>query len=62
LRAYPNAGDSPQVRLLLGLLYSRYLDDRDRAIRCLEQARDDLTVRAQRELADQEIAHLTDQA
>ena len=57
-QAYPHAADTPQIRLLLGLLYSRYLQRPDEALRWLERSLEGLTISSQRELAEQEIAVL----
>jgi hypothetical protein len=62
LAAYPGAADRSQVRLFLGLIYSRYLGQYEPAVRHLRQALDELQLDAQRTLASVELkeaeAHL----
>jgi membrane associated rhomboid family serine protease len=55
LAAYPTAPDAPQVRLLAGLIYRRYLRDFERAAAHLRAALDALTLEAQRSLALEEL-------
>lgn len=55
LQAYPGSPDGPQVRLLVGLIYNRYLDSPTRAMAHLSKALQGLTVPSQRELAEQEL-------
>lgn len=55
LAAYPAAADVHQVHLLLGLIYSRYLQQYHQARRHLRSARDGLTQPAQRTLAEDEL-------
>jgi membrane associated rhomboid family serine protease len=63
LAAYPSAPDVPQVRLMLGLLYTRYLDDPRRAASHLTIAADALTLEPQRALAQsvlgEALAHMS---
>jgi membrane associated rhomboid family serine protease len=61
LTAYPGAADAPQVRLLLGLICSRYLHDYGRAVVHLRQAREALQADPQRALADEELRHAEEQ-
>lgn len=55
LQAYPTAADAPQVRLLLGLIYGRYLAALDKARQHLEAARAELSLSDQRRLAEEEL-------
>ncbi len=55
LSAYPASGDADQVRLLLGLIYSRYLQRFDRAVEHLRRAADALPQENQRRLALDEL-------
>lgn len=55
LQAYPGSPDGPQVRLLLGLLYNRYLNASEQAIEHLRKALSGLRVARERELAEQEL-------
>lgn len=55
LSAYPGAPDAAQVRLFLGLIYSRYLQQYDRAALHLRRALDGLELDAQRTLAEEEL-------
>ncbi len=55
LGAYPAASDAAEVRLLLGLIYSRYLQQDEQAVRHLRSALDDLRTAAQRSLAQDEL-------
>ncbi len=58
LRAYPSSPDTHQVRLLLGLLYGRYLGQPEQAAMHLRSALDGLTLPAQRALAEAELRHV----
>jgi membrane associated rhomboid family serine protease len=55
LAAYPGAADLAQVRLFLGLIYSRYLQQYDKAAVQLRQAADGLQSDAQRAMAIDEL-------
>lgn len=55
LEAYPTAPDAAQVRLMLGLIYNRYLSDFPKAAVQLRAALDGLTADAQRALAAAEL-------
>ncbi len=55
LAAYPGATDLPQVRLFLGLIYSRYLGQYERAVMQLRAAAEALQADAQRKLAEDEL-------
>jgi membrane associated rhomboid family serine protease len=55
MSAYPGSADVAQVHLFLGLLYSRYLQDNDRAIVHLHQAHEMLPPSTQRALAEEEL-------
>jgi len=55
LAAYPTAADGPQVRLLAGLIYRRYLGDLTQAAGHLRAALDGLTLESQRGLARNEL-------
>ena len=55
LTAYPGSADAGQVRLFLGLLYSRYLHEYERAVAQLRQALDSLQLDGQRTLAAEEL-------
>jgi membrane associated rhomboid family serine protease len=55
LAAYPTTTDAPQVRLLVGMLYNRYLGDYGRAAGHLRIAAADLGLENQRALALQEL-------
>lgn len=55
LAAYPGAADVAQVRLFLGLLYSRYLGEYERAVAQLRTALEALHLDAQRTLAEEEL-------
>jgi tetratricopeptide (TPR) repeat protein len=59
LVAYPGASDAAQVRLFLGLIYSRYLQLYDRAAQQLRQALEGLQLDAQRTLAEEELRQAT---
>jgi membrane associated rhomboid family serine protease len=54
LTAYPGSADVAQVHLFLGLIYSRYMQDYDRAIAHLRQAEEMLPAGTQRALAEEE--------
>lgn len=62
LDAYPGAADSAQVRLLAGLISSRYLRRFDKAVTHLRNALDGLTIESQRALALQELRDAQSQA
>jgi len=55
LEAYPGTADEPEIRLLLGLIYSRYLREFRRAAEQLRRAASELKLAAQRALAEQEL-------
>lgn len=55
LAAYPTSPDANEVRLLLGLMYSRYVANYDRAIHHLRLALEGLTLQSQRLLAEEEL-------
>lgn len=55
LAAYPGAPDAPQVRLMLGLIYNRYLREYQRAAEMLRDAIDGLPAESQRLLAQREL-------
>ena len=55
IAAYPGAADLAQVRLFLGLIYSRYLHQYERAVLQLRQALESLQLDAQRTLAEEEL-------
>jgi len=61
LRAYPNADDAAQVRLLLGLVCRRYLHDNRRAAVHLREALRGLTIESQRRLASEELRRAEDE-
>lgn len=58
LSAYADSPDAPQVLLLLGLLYHRYLHQTERAVKHLEAAVAQLPVGREREFAEAELAAL----
>ncbi len=58
LAAYPSAADQAQVRLMLGLIYGRYLHAYQRAAGHLAAALEELSLDSQRELARQELAQV----
>jgi outer membrane protein assembly factor BamD (BamD/ComL family) len=58
LKHYPRHESPEQVQLILGVLYSRYLDDPESARRHLERALPDLHAPRDLELARQELARL----
>jgi membrane associated rhomboid family serine protease len=58
LGAYRSTPDVHQVRLLLGLIYSRYLRQWDRAAEHLHSALSSLTQAGQRALAESELRHV----
>ena len=47
-----------QVCLMLGILYSRYLDMPDKAVKCLKIAKDKLTDPEQLKMCDDELAKI----
>lgn len=55
ITAYPTAAEIPEVRLFLGLLANRYLQDYARAVRHLRAAVPDLRQPGQRTLASDEL-------
>ncbi|MCG3125983.1 MAG: hypothetical protein CHACPFDD_00811 [Phycisphaerae bacterium] len=55
LAAYPTSPDAPQVRLLVGLIYNRYLGLPQRAVEHLRRAAAELSQPAQRALALDEL-------
>lgn len=55
LVSYAGAPDAPQVRLILGLIYHRYLQDLPKAAETLRRAADQLVQPDQRQLAEQEL-------
>jgi len=55
LGAYPTAVDAPQVRLLAGLIYRRYLGEFEQAAAHLRTALEGLTLESQRALASEEL-------
>lgn len=55
LDAYPGSVDAAEVRLLLGLICSRYLGDDQRAVEHLRRALASLQLSAQRRLAEEEL-------
>jgi tetratricopeptide (TPR) repeat protein len=55
LGAYPTVADAPEVRLFLGLICSRYLQQPKRALAHLQRARTELRLEAQRALAEEEL-------
>lgn len=55
IAAYPGSADVSQVRLFLGLIYSRYLQQYDRAVAQLRQVLDSLPPGEQRMLAEEEL-------
>jgi len=58
LSAYRSTPDVHQVRLLLGLIYSRYLRQWQRAAEHLQSALENLTQPEQRALAESELRHV----
>jgi hypothetical protein len=58
LSAYRSTPDVHQVRLLLGLIYSRYLRQWQRAAEHLQAALGNLTHPEQRALAESELRHV----
>jgi outer membrane protein assembly factor BamD (BamD/ComL family) len=58
LDRYPTSGKADEVRLILGLLYARHLDQPDRARALIEQARPRLREQSHAQLADQLLAEL----
>lgn len=55
LEAYPGTVDEPEIRLLLGLIYSRYLREYRRAAEHLRRAAAELKTPAQQALAEEEL-------
>ncbi|MEW6197565.1 MAG: rhomboid family intramembrane serine protease [Planctomycetota bacterium] len=55
LAAYPGSADAAPVRLFLGLIYGRYLQDYPRAVGHLRAALTGLQLDAQRTLAEEEL-------
>ncbi|MCK4340767.1 MAG: rhomboid family intramembrane serine protease [Phycisphaerae bacterium] len=55
LGAYPGAGDAAEVRLFVGLICSRYLQQYERSVSHLREALEDLKLDAQRTLAEVEL-------
>jgi membrane associated rhomboid family serine protease len=62
LGAYPGAPDCPQVHLLLGLIYLRYLAEPLRAASHLRAALESLTLESQRALAESALRDAIGQA
>lgn len=60
LSAYPAAGDAAQVRLFLGLIYARYLQQYERAALHLRRAAGGLQLDSQRTLAEDELQQALD--
>ena len=58
LAAYGNYEYSEQIELMLGLLYSRYLDKPAEALKHLEAAAGKLTDPGQAKMCEEEIAKL----
>lgn len=56
LAAYPAMPDSGQVRLLLGIIFHRYLHDDERAAEHLRRAISTLALEPQRRLAEEELS------
>ena len=61
LRVYSSDPHAGQVRLMLGLIYTRYRSRPDRARELLEQARDKLSDSTQQQMAQQLLSELPDQ-
>ncbi len=59
LEAYPTSPETTQVKLLIGLILSRYLHRPAEAIQFLREAAEGLAARSHRELAAQEIRDAT---
>ncbi|MHC4710261.1 MAG: hypothetical protein ACYTA3_07525, partial [Planctomycetota bacterium] len=55
---YPTCGKADEVRLMLGLLYARHLDQPDRARALIEQARPGLREQSHTQLAEQLLEEL----
>jgi membrane associated rhomboid family serine protease len=55
LAAYPGAPEAPQVRLFVGLIYSRYLEDYEPAIRHLRAALESVQSAPERVIAEEEL-------
>lgn len=60
IRAYPDDGQADEVRVLLGLLYARYLDDPASARSHLERATDRLDDEKHRQLATQLLKEINE--
>ncbi len=60
LDRYPSADQIEQVKLLLGVLYSRYLSNPEKAKELLTQAREKLRDTNQRTLCEQELSKLNE--
>jgi membrane associated rhomboid family serine protease len=58
LDRYPASGKADEVRLMLGLLYARHLDQPDRARALIEQSRPGLREQSHTQLADQLLEEL----
>jgi hypothetical protein len=58
LNFYKNASYSEQVELMLGILYSRYLNEPVKAVKFFESARENLTDPGQTKMCDDELAKL----
>jgi membrane associated rhomboid family serine protease len=58
LAHYQSYQHAEQVCLMLGILYSRYLDMPDKAVKCLKIAKDKLTDPEQLKLCDDELARI----
>jgi membrane associated rhomboid family serine protease len=58
LDRYPTCGKADEVRLMLGLLYARHLDQPDRARALIEQARPGLREQSHTQLAEQLLEEL----
>ena len=58
LAHYHSYQHAEQVCLMLGILYSRYLDMPDKAVKCLKIAKDKLTDPEQLKLCDDELARI----
>jgi len=59
LDRYPTCGKADEVRLMLGLVYARHLDQPDRARALIEQARPSLREQSHAQLADQLLEELS---
>jgi len=58
LERYPRSREAVQVRLMLGMIYLRQLDQPEKARTMIETARSDLSEQSQRDLADQLLGEL----